>query len=118
MPFAVLVLRDVFREYPDRDGRIGVGGRRLAPPGFLAHRSAAGRPAIAAAAVICFAFAWNEFLFGLILSYQRAIPVTVVIAGVEHTQGVQFQGVATRLLLAILPPAILAAHRPTLIVRG
>jgi multiple sugar transport system permease protein len=75
-------------------------------------------PAIAAAMVICFAFAWNEFLFALILTYQRAIPVTVIIAGVEHTQGVQFHAVATRLLLAILPPALLALTAQRYIVRG
>ncbi len=75
-------------------------------------------PAVAAAAVICFAFAWNEFLFGLILSYQNAQPITVIIAGMEHTQGIQFHQVATRLLLAILPPALLALTAQRYIVRG
>lgn len=75
-------------------------------------------PAIAAAAVICFAFAWNEFLFALILSYKNAQPITVVIAGVEHTQGIQFWFVATRLLLAILPPTLLALTAQRYIVRG
>ena len=68
--------------------------------------------------MICFAFAWNEFLFGLILSYQKAQPITVVIAGLEHTQGIQFHAVATRLLLAILPPALLALTAQRYIVRG
>ena len=77
-------------------------------------------PAITAAGIICFAFAWNEFLFALILTltYQNAVPITVIIAGVEHTQGIQFQAVATRLLLAILPPALLAPAAQRYIGRG
>jgi multiple sugar transport system permease protein len=75
-------------------------------------------PAIAVAAVICFSFAWNEFLFGLILTYQKAQPVTVIIAGVEHTQGIQFWFIATRLLAAIIPPAILALLAQRYVVRA
>ena len=70
------------------------------------------------AAILCFAFSWNEFIFALILSYDKAQPVTVIIAGVEHTQGIQFWYVATRLLAAILPPAILALLAQRYIVRG
>jgi multiple sugar transport system permease protein len=73
---------------------------------------------VAAAAVICFAFSWNEFIFGLILTLKNAQPITVVIAGVSHTQGVQFWFVATRLLLAILPPTLLALTAQRYIVRG
>ncbi len=118
IPFAVLTLRDVFKDLPIEleesayvDGATPMQAFRL-----IALPLAA--PAVAAAAVICFAFAWNEFIFGLILSYQDAQPITVVIAGVEHTQGVQFHAVATRLLLAILPPALLALTAQRYIVRG
>jgi multiple sugar transport system permease protein len=118
MPFAVLVLRDVFKDMPiEMEESAWVDGASH----FQAFWHIAlplASPAIAAAAVICFAFSWNEFLFGLVLSYQKAIPVTVVIAGVEHTQGVQFHMVATRLLLAILPPAVLALTAQRYIVRG
>jgi multiple sugar transport system permease protein len=118
MPFAVLILRDVFKELPVEleesawvDGASRFGAfMRIALP--LAA------PAISVAAVICFAFSWNEFLFALILTYKKATPVTVLIAGVEHTQGVQFWFIATRLLSAILPPAILALAAQRYIVRG
>jgi len=118
MPFAVLVLRDVFKDMSiEMEESAWVdGASHFQSFWYIALPLAA--PAIAAALVICFAFSWNEFLFGLILSYERAIPVTVVIAGVSHTQGIQFQWVATRLLLAILPPAILALTAQRYIVRG
>jgi multiple sugar transport system permease protein len=118
MPFAVLIMRDVFKELPIEleESALVDGASRFQSFWHIALPLAA--PAAAAAAVICFAFAWNEFLFGLILTYQKAQPVTVIIAGVEHTQGIQFWFVATRLLAAILPPALLALTAQRYIVRG
>jgi len=118
LPFAVLILRDVFKELPVEleesawvDGASRFGA-------FLRIALPLAAPAISVAAVICFSFSWNEFLFALILTYKKATPVTVLIAGVEHTQGVQFWFIATRLLTAILPPAILALAAQRYIVRG
>lgn len=118
MPFAVLILRDAFKELPMEleESALVDGCSRLGAFWRIALPLAA--PAIAAAAVIAFAFAWNEFLFALILTYEKARPMTVVIAGVEHTQGIQFEAVATRLLVAILPPALLAMTVQRWIVRG
>ena len=118
MPFAVLILRDVFKELPVEleEAALVDGASRFGTFVRIALPLAA--PAIAVAAVICFAFAWNEFLFGLILTYQKAQPVTVIIAGVEHTQGIQFWFIATRLLAAIVPPAILALLAQRYIVRA
>jgi multiple sugar transport system permease protein len=118
MPFAVLTLRDIFRELPIEleESAFVDGASHLQVFWYVVLPLAA--PALAAAGIICFAFAWNEFLFALILTYQNAVPITVIIAGVEHTQGIQFQAVATRLLLAILPPALLALAAQRYIVRG
>jgi len=118
MPFAVLILRDVFKELPREleESAWVDGASHFSAFWHIALPLAA--PAIAAAAVICFAFAWNEFLFALVLTYKDAQPVTVLIAGVEHTQGIQFWFVATRLLLAILPPALLGLTAQRYIVRG
>ena len=68
--------------------------------------------------MLCFAFSWNEFIFALILTYKNAQSVTVIIAGVEHTPGIQFWFVVTRLLAAILPPAILVLSVQRYIARG
>jgi len=118
MPFAVLIMRDVFKELPiEMEESAWVdGASRFQSFWHIALPLAA--PAVAAAAVICFAFSWNEFIFGLILTLKNARPITVVIAGVSHTQGVQFWFVATRLLVAILPPALLALTAQRYIVRG
>lgn len=118
MPFAVLMMRDAFKELPIELEELAWvdGASRFTSFFRIALPLAA--PAMAAAAVICFAFSWNEFIFALILTLKNAQPITVVIAGVEHTQGIQFWFVATRLLIAILPPALLALTAQRYIVRG
>lgn len=118
IPFAVLILQDVFSELPRELEESAYVDGASTFQAFYRIALPLAAPAIAAAGVICFAFAWNEFIFALILTYQNAQPVTVLIAGVEHTQGIQFWFVATRLLIAILPPAILALLAQRYIVRG
>lgn len=118
MPFAVLIMRDVFKDLPaEMEESAWVdGASRFQSFWHIALPLAA--PAMAAAAVICFAFSWNEFIFALFMTTKKAQPITVVIAGVEHTQGIQFWFVATRLLFAIIPPTILALTAQRYIVRG
>lgn len=118
MPFAVLIMRDVFKELPiEMEESAWVDGASRIQS-FLRIALPLSAPAVAAAAVICFAFSWNEFIFALILTLKNAQPITVIIAGVSHTQGIQFWFVATRLLFAILPPTLLALTAQRYIVRG
>jgi multiple sugar transport system permease protein len=118
MPFAVLIMRDVFKELPiEMEESAWVDGASRIQS-FLRIALPLSAPAVAAAAVICFAFSWNEFIFALILTLKNAQPITVIIAGVSHTQGIQFWFVATRLLFAIVPPTLLALTAQRYIVRG
>lgn len=118
LPFAVLIMRDFFKDLPIEMEESAYVDGASHMQAFWHIALPLSKPAIAAAAVIAFAFSWNEFLFGLVLSYKNSTPITVLIAGVEHTQGIQFWFVATRLLIAILPPALLALTAQRFIVRG
>ncbi len=118
MPFAVLIMRDMFKELPVELEEAALVDGCSRWTAFLRVALPLAAPALVSTAIICFAFTWNEFLFALVLTYRQAIPMTIVIAGTEHTQGVQFWYVSTRLLLAILPPAILALMVQKYIVRG
>ncbi|NIO70025.1 MAG: ABC transporter permease subunit, partial [Anaerolineae bacterium] len=74
MPFAVLIMRDVFKELPEEleESAWVDGASRFQSLWHIALPLAA--PAAAAAAVICFAFSWNEFIFALILTLKNAQP--------------------------------------------
>ncbi|MCS6849501.1 MAG: carbohydrate ABC transporter permease [Anaerolineae bacterium] len=118
LPFSVIILSQMFRELPrELEEAAYVDGAttfqafsRVALPLVL--------PGLVAAWIICMAFSWNEFLFALSLTTKTAIPMPVIIAGAEHTRGVQFWYVGVRTLLTLLPPTILALLAQRYIVRG
>lgn len=118
LPFAVLLMRDAFKMLPDEleESALVDGASRLRSFRSIALPLAA--PSLVATGIICFAFAWNEFLFALVLSYQNAVPVTVYIAGSQTTQGIAFWVVAERALVAITPPVVLSLLVQRYIVRG
>lgn len=118
MPFPVIILSQMFRELPVEleeaayvDGAsVWQGFYRVALPLVV--------PGLVATWIICLAFSWNEFLFALTLTSKSAIPMPVLIAGAEHTRGVQFHEVGVRVLMTMLPPTILALLAQRYIVRG
>ncbi len=118
MPFAVLLMRDAFQLIPielEEAARVDGAGALTV---LLRISLPLVAPTLVAAGIISFAFTWNEFLFAFVLSYSRAVPMSVVIAGTQDVMGVQFWYVSTRLLLAILPPAIVVLIVQRYIVRG
>lgn len=118
LPFPVIILSQMFRELPielEEAARVDGASRwqafwRVALPLVV--------PGLVATWIICMAFSWNEFLFALSLTSNKAIPMPVIIAGAEHTRGVQFWFVGVRVLLTMLPPTILALLAQRYIIRG
>lgn len=118
LAFPVIILSQMFRELPvelEEAALVDGASRfqtfyRVALPLIL--------PGLVAAWIICLAFSWNEFLFALSLTSNKAIPMPVIIAGAEHTRGVQFHYVGVRVLLTMMPPIILALLAQRYIVRG
>ncbi len=109
MPFAVLILRDAFKDLPiELEEAALVDG---ASPFGVFWRIALPlcTPEITAAGIICVTFAWNEYLFGLMLTTKAAMPLTVM-AGQGQT--------ATRMLITVVPPAILCLLVQRYIVRS
>ena len=118
LPFVVVIVRQAFQDLPIEleeaalvDGASHFGAfLRVAIPLAL--------PAIVASALIMFAFAWNEYLFAVILTINEAATMPVHIAGGVDTRGVQFWFVAVRALIALVPPVVIALIAQRYIVRG
>lgn len=118
LPFPVIILSQMFRELPielEEAAQVDGASRwqafyRVALPLVV--------PGLVATWIICMAFSWNEFLFGLSLATKNAIPMPVIIAGAEHTRGVQFWFVGVRVMMTMLPPTILALLAQRYIIRG
>ncbi len=118
LPITVWILRDAFRGVPleieesawlDGCSRFG-SFFRIALPLIL--------PGLVAALLIAFIFAWNEYLFALMLTYQRAQTLTVLVAAQATQQGNYFWNMAAISLIAVTPVLILGIALQRWIVRG
>lgn len=118
LPFVVVIMRQTFLDLPveleeaalvDGAGHFGAFWRIALP---LAA------PAVAATGMIIFAFAWNEFLFSSSLGITETKMMPAHMAGAVDTRGIQFWFMATRALIAMIPPVLLALLAQRYIVRG
>jgi multiple sugar transport system permease protein len=75
-------------------------------------------PGIAAAGVLGFILAWNEFLFALVLSGPATATVPVGLASLQTSNGVQIAKVAAGVVMAILPLVIASRFIQRFIVQG
>jgi len=75
-------------------------------------------PGIAAAGVLGFILAWNEFLFALVLSGPATATVPVGLAALQTSNGVQIAKVSAGVVLAVLPLVVASRFIQRFIVQG
>ncbi|MCX8505674.1 MAG: carbohydrate ABC transporter permease, partial [Alphaproteobacteria bacterium] len=76
------------------------------------------RPGIAAAGLLAFIFAWNNFVFALILASADKQPVTVGALAFVTASGIQYGQIAAAIILSILPTLLLALYAQRYLVEG
>ncbi|ABM57765.1 carbohydrate ABC transporter permease [Verminephrobacter eiseniae] len=76
------------------------------------------RPGIAAAGLLAFIFAWNNFVFALILGSSSVQPVTVGALAFITASGIQYGQIAAALMLSVLPTATIAMFAQRYLVEG
>jgi multiple sugar transport system permease protein len=118
LPFAILIMRDFFADFPRELEEAALVDGASYWQIFLRVALPIATPALTAAAIICFAFAWNEFLFANVLTSRNARPYTVLVASTGTVRGIHFGFVATRMLIAVTLPVILSLFVQRYIVRG
>ncbi|MBL8133732.1 MAG: carbohydrate ABC transporter permease [Anaerolineae bacterium] len=118
LPFAILIMRDFFADFPEEieEAALVDGANPLQI--FVRVALPLATPAITAAAIICFAFAWNEYLFASVMAPKDAKPYTFLVASTSTVRGVHFGYLATRMLIAITLPVVLSLFVQRYIVRG
>ena len=75
-------------------------------------------PGIAAAALLSFIFAWNNFVFALVLASADKQPVTVGALAFVTASGIQYGIIAAAIVLSILPTLALALYAQRWLVEG
>ncbi len=118
LPFAILIMRDFFADFPDEIEEAALVDGATPLQIFLRVALPLATPALTAAAIICFAFAWNEYLFASVIAPKDAKPYTFLVASTSTVRGVHFGYLATRMLIAITLPVVLSLFVQRYIVRG
>ncbi|MXX82930.1 MAG: carbohydrate ABC transporter permease [Chloroflexi bacterium] len=118
LPFAVLIMRDYFADLPPemREAALVDGASEFTT--FWAIALPLARPALVASTLICFAFAWNEFLFASVLANRDWKPYPMLVAGSDTVRGIDFGFVTTRMIIAVSVPVLLSLMVQRFIVRG
>ena len=76
------------------------------------------RPGIIATAVLCFIFAWNEFLYAFLLGGKTVEPLPVAVPKLITAQGVKWGELAIVGIVALLPVLVVVFLLQRHIVRG
>lgn len=76
------------------------------------------KPGIAAATLLAFIFAWNNFVFALILASADKQPVTVGALAFVTASGIQYGQIAASIVLSVTPTLLLALYAQRYLVEG
>ena len=75
-------------------------------------------PGIAAAGLLAFIFAWNNFVFALVLASADKQPVTVGALAFVTASGIQYGQIAAAIVFSIIPTFVLAMFAQRYLVEG
>lgn len=119
MPLVVWILRSYFQDLPEDLEQAALLDGYTRRRAFVMVALPLVRPGIAAAALLAFIFAWNSYVFPLILADSNAATVTVAITKYLGGGGQAYYNLtAAAAVIAALPPLILALTIQRYLVRG
>jgi len=76
------------------------------------------KPGIAAVVVLSFIFAWNNFIFAMILGGEKTQPITLGLLGFIGYERVLWGQMAAATIICIIPELIMAFFVLKYIIRG
>ena len=118
LPLILWIVRGYFEDIsPDIEHAYRVDGHSWLST-FLRISIPLARPGIAAAALLSFIFAWNNFVFALILASADKQPVTVGALAFVTASGIQYGQIAAAVVLSIMPTLALALYAQRYLVEG
>lgn len=118
LPFTVWILRNSFEHIPTEleDSARVEGCNRWQSFRYIALPLA--MPGMVAAGLFTFIFAWNEYLFGLMLTFQEATTVPPLLAARITSFGAQWDRLSALTLVNLVPAVIVGLVLERYLTRG
>jgi multiple sugar transport system permease protein len=119
MPLIIWILRSYFEDLPEDLEQAALLDGYSRKRAFLMVAMPMVKPGIAAAALLAFIFAWNNYMFPLILTNEVTVTVTKTIPIFLGGGGqIYYNLTAAAAVIGALPPLILALTIQRYLVRG
>ncbi len=119
MPLVVWILRSYFQDLPPDLEQAALLDGYTRTQAFIKVALPLVRPGIAACALLAFIFAWNSYVFPLILANNDLKTVTVAIQTFQGGGGqIYYNRAAAAALIGAVPPLVLALSIQRYLVRG
>lgn len=119
LPLVVWILRSYFQDLPPELEQAALLDGYTRIRAFFKVSLPLVRPGIAAAALLAFIFAWNNYVFPLILTDSNATTVTVAVTKFLGGGGQAYYNLtAAAAIIGVLPPFVLALCIQRYLVRG
>jgi len=118
LPFAVWIMRDFFNSLPidlEESARVDGATRWQTFVKIVLPLSA---PGLVTVALFSFIFAWNEYLFSLMLTNFDAITMPVYLAGMKSTKGIEWWYMSALTLIMVAPVMLIGLFLQRYITRG
>lgn len=118
LPFVIWLMRDYFNSVPqdieeaamvDGCSRLETFVRIVLPLAF---------PGLIVSFLFSFVMAWNEFFFALILTFQKAQTIPLLIAGQSTQRGVEWWNISAMAIITILPALLITLILQKRLVSG
>ncbi|MBW2123348.1 MAG: carbohydrate ABC transporter permease [Deltaproteobacteria bacterium] len=118
IPFAVWLLRGFLEDIPVslEESALVDGCTRFQAFYKIALPLVA--PGLVATALFSFIFSWNEFIFALILTRTKAVPITVVIPNLIGGHEILWAEISALALMASAPVIVFALFLQKYLIRG
>lgn len=118
LPLILWIVRSYFEDVsPDIEYAYRIDGHSWSK-GFFKIAVPLARPGIAAAGLLSFIFAWNNFLFALVLASGSKQPVTVGALAFVTASGIQYGQIAAAVVLSVIPTFVIALYAQRWLVEG
>jgi len=118
LPLILWIVRGYFEDIsPDIEYAYRIAGNSWWKT-FLKISIPLAKPGIAAAGLLAFIFAWNNFVFALILASADKQPVTVGALAFVTASGIQYGQIAAAIIISITPTLALALYAQRYLVEG
>ena len=118
LPLILWIVRGYFEDIsPDIESAYRQAGHSWLQT-FLKISIPLARPGIAAAGFLSFIFAWNNFVFALVLASADKQPVTVGALAFVTASGIQYGQIAAGIVLSVTPTLLLALYAQRYLVEG